>query len=753
MGMGWKLKKIFCMVCALLMLGVSAAAADLFPMSVTQLDGETRWGYMDTSGTLQVGTFYAAAQVFEDCGLAVVQDVQGKTGLIGTDGKVVVSARETPLSVDFSADTAVFRYADHSVYFALDGTEIGSYAGAAGFFSAEGLLRAQKNGKWGYVDAAGEFVIPAIYPQAGDFSGGYALVQKTDGSYGFISTGAAFTKLPASPASFAVQADDLAILQESGKMALYSLSHRRHLTQAVYDSIGDFENGVAVVQEGEVLGLLSASGKESLAPQYYYLDAMGEGAYAIRDAAGASMAIDSSGARIYAMDGYTGGFAPFRFGLSWHGTADGGIVFFSDSGAYRGAIEAADTAEIVGAGVAKVQTAGETQYIRIADGKVLYTPKRSYTLDSGMTISTNRYEKYLGTAQDGTEYGWDLQYPVVSGMADEAVQQTINDTMEGFFLNGPSAVAQRLSLVGDYGVSFCGQVMVVNADAISGLGVGAMPWNDNIMVDLRTGATYSVTEDLLTSDAAQVLQQVLPQENPFYTYSAPLAKPNGIVYHVAHAQTAETAAYTDTYMVYFSELGDVLQTDGACYQAMTDIAVQAKTEAFSDVPTNFWGYAAIMAVSQQGWMTGYQGKFYPAATISACQAVASLSRALSLPDGRMDGIDPAAWYAGSYGGASEAGLLRGLESLNPLTPLTREQTMRLMANVLRKGGGELLDDMQIQTALQGFSDQNQLTADYREAAAYCVQAGVIQGTNGALHPKDTLTRAQFAVILRQLISA
>ncbi len=43
-----------------------------------------------------------------------------------------------------------------------------------------------QNGKWGYINAAGNLVIPTAFDLAGDFSEGLALVQR-DGRFGFIN--------------------------------------------------------------------------------------------------------------------------------------------------------------------------------------------------------------------------------------------------------------------------------------------------------------------------------------------------------------------------------------------------------------------------------------------------------------------------------------------------------------------------------------------------------------------------------------
>lgn len=717
----------------MLLLTVSAAAADLFPVSETQLDGETRSGYMDIQGNRQVNPIYAETGVFDDCGLAVVKNLNGETGLVDRNGKEIVSCRETPINVLFSDTMAVFEYANHSVYFTLDGTEIGTYQGAKGFFSEEGLLCVQRNGKWGYVNQNGELIIPAKYEKASPFVNGYALVQQ-DTQYGFLTAGAVFTELPAEPANWEVQEGGLAVLNGVDGLDVYSLSQRRYLTFTGYDSIENFDKGYAIVQKENQRGILNASGQESVPLQYRYLSYMGEGVYAVRDAAGDSKAIEVSGATVYAMEGYTGGFEPFAFGLSWHGLPDGTIVFFNKNGAPRGKAILADSAEMVGEGVAKITLDREVSYIRLSDGAVLYTPKRQYSLDNGVTVETRIYEKYLGMNPDGSEYGWHLQYPVLQGMADTTVQDKINTAIEGFFLNGTGKTA----LEGSYGIRFCGRVMVVSADAVSGQGNGAVLWNDSILLDYKTGETYTLPKDLFYDGYEQVLKRILPDTIPFNRYCAPQLTPEGILYHVNYPQTTEKAAYSDTYLISFSDFGESLNRQSACFLAMQQ---NATDPALRDVPENHWAYAEIQAVQEAGWMKGSNGYFYPANTITAADAIVAINRALQIPERAMVGTNISAWYAGAWGGAMAYGLLDGMETLTPTENLTRADMMQILYHALYETG-------EINTAvLNAFSDAEKIPENRKAAAAFCVANGLMSGTDGALLPDKTLTRAEFAKII------
>ena len=134
------LKKTISAVFAVFIMLVGAAAAgSAFPVQRTDIDGVTRYGYLDEEGKTVLPFVYAKAGEFAKCGLAAVEDDQWQTAVIDRTGHLVVDYTEAPVSVEFSDDAIAYRYADHSVYYTLDGQKIGSYAGAEDFFS-DGLL-------------------------------------------------------------------------------------------------------------------------------------------------------------------------------------------------------------------------------------------------------------------------------------------------------------------------------------------------------------------------------------------------------------------------------------------------------------------------------------------------------------------------------------------------------------------------------------------------------------------------------------
>lgn len=749
-------KYLFAVLLPLLLLVTTAAAASpsLFPAETVAENGQSRWGYLDETGAQPIGFFFAEADVFNEYGLAVVRNVQGQSGVIDQTGQLIVAYQDAPQSVDFNDRLIAFRYTDKTLFFTHGGTKYGpAFPAADGFFSDD-FLRVRQNGLWGFALRDGTMGIAAQYAEAGDFVNGRALVRTASGDYRVLLQNGKTQSLPSDPAYLSIFTGDVAILRDGGAMRLYSLSAGAYLNDMIYQQITPFnDDGYAMAKQGNLWGILTPKGNLSVVPEYYYLSYMGEGVYAARGENGEALAIDANNSRIYYTDTYVGGFTTFRFGLSWHGTMDGGVMFFNNNGMFSLKIVNAEDPEIVSSDVAAVTVDGKRQYIRLSDGKVLYAPVRTYQLDGGITVTTRQYEKYAGMLTDGTEYGWDLSYPQFAGMKNTAVQTKINSAIEKFFLDGPSQTARKQSLVGDYGFTFYGRVLVVYADAKLGLGAGAAIWNDSIALDFSTGQTYTVTGNLLRAGFEEPLRAALPEGSSYAAYSYPRMTDTGLLLFRNSPATADAPAHSESVEIPYSSIWSVVNQSGDCYRALTVSAAKssatptAASTRFTDVPTSHWAYAYIKQAAERGLMTGSGGRFQPDAPILCCEAVASLVRGLSLPDGKMPGVNDGKWYAGEIGAAYASGLLSGLETADWEQSIPRMDVMQLIANTLRRDSGEALTDTEVSQTLARFTDADSVPAIRREAVAYCVQQGIVTGSGSRLQPRAAITRAEFVKLL------
>ena len=474
-------KTLSALAVACVMLVSAAAAGTIFPAEYTDIDGVTRAGYLDEDGMTVLPFAYAQAGDFADCGLAAVENEQWQTAVIDRTGKIVIAYTDSPVSVDFSDTMVAYRYTDHSVYYATDGKRIGSYPGAVGFFE-DGLLlcRNAQTGRYSFVKEDGTAAFAAEYAAAGAFSDGLALVRSLSGVYLVIDTdGATKATLDAGadPAYYTVYGGDTVVMTNGTNSALYSISKGEYLTDFLYKTISEFRDGAAMVRQINRWGLIGTNGKLLTAPTYYYLSYMGDGLYAARSEDGSASAVDANGNIAYRTMSYVGGFNELRYGLSWHGMADGSLIFFKKNGGYFASLKNAENPTLLSENVVRVTQDETTKYINLSTGRTLLAQAASFDLGSGITAKTVHYEKFMGYQSDGTEHGWDVCFPEISGLADAKVQKSINDDIRSFFLKGPSVTAEYEALEGTYGASVEGSVLVVWANCVSGRGAGSSVWN------------------------------------------------------------------------------------------------------------------------------------------------------------------------------------------------------------------------------------------------------------------------------------
>ena len=199
--------------------------------------------------------------------------------------------------------------------------------------------------------------------------------------------------------------------------------------------------------------------------------------------------------------------------------------------------------------------------------------------------------------------------------------------------------------------------------------------------------------------------------------------------------------------------------DGSAYlllEADATLRVVDCVSDFSDVASGDWYASAVDFVTSRGLFSGVtENAFAPDMTLNRGMLVTVLY-ALEEPGKqtdkkKFDDVADHVWYAQGVAWAVDAGIVSGYGNglFGPEEPITREQ-LALMLYQYAKTQGISTD---AKAGMSGFRDQGAVSSWAEDAVAWAVDAGIISGRpDGTLDPSGTATRAEAAVMLRQLVT-
>ena len=199
---------------------------------------------------------------------------------------------------------------------------------------------------------------------------------------------------------------------------------------------------------------------------------------------------------------------------------------------------------------------------------------------------------------------------------------------------------------------------------------------------------------------------------------------------------------------------ELSQDDGGELVAAANSAFRSSWDnPFRDVAAGAWYEEAVQYVYEAGLMQGTTGTaFSPHRTTSRGQIAAILHRLEGSPRAGtppFTDVAPDSYCAGAVAWAEEQGIVLGFDdgTFRPEGRITRQQLAAILFRYLEYRGADTAG----RADLSRFSD-SAAVADYaREALAWAVSAGLVQGrADGTLDPEGSATRAQTAVILQRL---
>ena len=178
-------------------------------------------------------------------------------------------------------------------------------------------------------------------------------------------------------------------------------------------------------------------------------------------------------------------------------------------------------------------------------------------------------------------------------------------------------------------------------------------------------------------------------------------------------------------------------------------AFAASPEDFHDFPTD-WSAAGLRSAVDNGLLNGANGRIDGAGLLTRAQMAAIINRAFAAKktadlSGYND-VSADAWYRSDLAAAVAMGTFQGASGqLNPERPITREEAFAVLARAFALESGSA-------ASLNVFSDSASVSSWAADSAAALVENGYVNGANGALNPKNNITRAEFAKIISDMAS-
>ena len=176
---------------------------------------------------------------------------------------------------------------------------------------------------------------------------------------------------------------------------------------------------------------------------------------------------------------------------------------------------------------------------------------------------------------------------------------------------------------------------------------------------------------------------------------------------------------------------------------------------FDDVASDAWYADAVHYVAENGIMNGAgDGTFAPYTIMNRSmlvQVLYALEGKPAVSGSSFADVASDAWYADAVAWAAQTGIVTGLSdtTFGPDQVLTREQ----LATILYRYAAYKGYDVTATGDLDSYTDAAQIGAYALEAMEWATGSSLISGSNGALAPQSSATRAEAATILMRFLES
>ena len=178
-------------------------------------------------------------------------------------------------------------------------------------------------------------------------------------------------------------------------------------------------------------------------------------------------------------------------------------------------------------------------------------------------------------------------------------------------------------------------------------------------------------------------------------------------------------------------------------------AFAASPEDFTDFPTD-WSAAGLRSAVQNGLLNGLNGQINSSGLLIRAQMAAIVNRAFAARKTAdlsvYSDANTSAWYYNDLELAVAMRTFQGANGkLNPEAPITREEAFVVLARAFALEGGDT-------SVLNNYTDGASVSAWAQSSVAALIENGYVNGANGKLNPKTSITRAEFAKVISEMAS-
>lgn len=170
-----------------------------------------------------------------------------------------------------------------------------------------------------------------------------------------------------------------------------------------------------------------------------------------------------------------------------------------------------------------------------------------------------------------------------------------------------------------------------------------------------------------------------------------------------------------------------------------------------------WAGRSIEVAAAKGIVSGRaEGVYDPSANVTRAEFAKMLVSTFSLYDNNategFDDVKDTDWFKSSVAIAYSKGIITGrtATSFDPNAPISRQEMAVMVARTLKLALNEA-DIADVDAGLSAFSDADGIGDAYKASAALVVDQGIINGFAGKFDPQGITTRAQAAVVIKNLI--